>query len=631
MLFKNPTILFALFALIIPIIIHLFKLRKFQKVLFSNVAMLQKIKLQTRKSAQLKKWLVLISRLLAFTCIILAFCQPYLPSKNQEQAPEHLIIYLDNSFSMEAKGSKGPLLKRAIYELINDIDEDQEVTLFTNNALYKNTNIKDIQNDLLRIDYSAEQLTANQINLKFNQLSKNLNAYSCIAISDFQNQTDSNFNLLNKKIDIVHLKPETSINTSVDSLWLTKTENNYNLNVKISGITKPNSVSVKDANKLLGKFEVTPDNTKEYYSVPLSYSETIEGSVHLDQASGLGFDDVKYFSLNKPDKINVVSISNVDHDFLKRIYSNDEFNFNNYKPNTVNYAKLNEAQLIILNEIDNINQALKNQLIQYKKSGGTLTCIPSKKPTQEIIDFLKNDLKFNVEKLTSSQNLKLTQIHFTHPLLNDVFSKQVFNFQYPSVESCLHITEDNKVLSLENDHIFLNEKNNTFLFSGSLSSEKTNFKNSPLIVPCFYNMAKTNALNAFNYLTINQKNNIKIPVQNKTNDQVIKLKLNDTEIIPLQSIKGNFIEIFTGELPNKAGNYKVSYNNQVISNLSYNYNSNESELKYFTTPDKTNFKTVSNYFLTTKADFEITELWKWFIIFALLFLLIEILLLKYLK
>ena len=76
MLFKHPSVLYALFALLIPIIIHLFKLRKFQKTIFTNVAFLEKIKMQTRKSSQLKKWLVLLSRLLLFTAIILAFAEP---------------------------------------------------------------------------------------------------------------------------------------------------------------------------------------------------------------------------------------------------------------------------------------------------------------------------------------------------------------------------------------------------------------------------------------------------------------------------------------------------------------------------------------------------------------------------
>ena len=85
MQFKYPEILYALLLLIIPIIVHLFQLQRFVKVPFTNVAFLKNIEKQTRKSAKLKKWLVLISRLLALSCIILAFSQPYFSKSSTQQ------------------------------------------------------------------------------------------------------------------------------------------------------------------------------------------------------------------------------------------------------------------------------------------------------------------------------------------------------------------------------------------------------------------------------------------------------------------------------------------------------------------------------------------------------------------
>ena len=73
MQFKNPELLYALFLLLIPVLIHLFQLRKFQKESFTNVAFLKKVTLQTRKSSQIKKWLVLCLRMLLLAAIIFAF------------------------------------------------------------------------------------------------------------------------------------------------------------------------------------------------------------------------------------------------------------------------------------------------------------------------------------------------------------------------------------------------------------------------------------------------------------------------------------------------------------------------------------------------------------------------------
>ena len=65
MQFLHPDFFYALPALLIPVFIHLFQLRRFKVQEFSNVALLQKIRFQTRKSSQLKKWLILLLRLFA--------------------------------------------------------------------------------------------------------------------------------------------------------------------------------------------------------------------------------------------------------------------------------------------------------------------------------------------------------------------------------------------------------------------------------------------------------------------------------------------------------------------------------------------------------------------------------------
>ena len=98
MQFKHPEYLYFLGLLIIPILVHLFQLQRFTKTPFTNVALLQKLVLETRKSSQVKKWLILATRLLLFTTLILAFCQPYFSNHKKELTPHHF-IYLDNSLS----------------------------------------------------------------------------------------------------------------------------------------------------------------------------------------------------------------------------------------------------------------------------------------------------------------------------------------------------------------------------------------------------------------------------------------------------------------------------------------------------------------------------------------------------
>ncbi len=99
--FKQPEILYFLFLLIVPILVHLFQLRRFKTSFFTNVRFLKELAVQTRKSSKIKKRLLLTTRLLLLTCVILAFAQPFFEAKDSKNATNEMYIVLDNSFSMQ--------------------------------------------------------------------------------------------------------------------------------------------------------------------------------------------------------------------------------------------------------------------------------------------------------------------------------------------------------------------------------------------------------------------------------------------------------------------------------------------------------------------------------------------------
>ena len=153
--FKYPEILYFLFLLIIPIIVHLFQLRKFQKEYFTNVKFLKELDIKTRKSSQLKKWLLLFTRLFLLAFIILAFAQPFFNAKDVQGKHNELFVVLDNSYSMQAKGKQGELFKRSVQELLENIPEEQNFTLLTPDNSFYDTDIRSIQKDLQNLGYST--------------------------------------------------------------------------------------------------------------------------------------------------------------------------------------------------------------------------------------------------------------------------------------------------------------------------------------------------------------------------------------------------------------------------------------------------------------------------------------------
>src|ERR1700712_979901 len=113
--FLYPAFLFALISLVIPVLIHLFNFRRYQKVYFSNVQFLKEIREQQSSRRNLKERLILAARLLALAFLILAFARPYIPSPHAANAGKQqaISVFVDNSYSMQTLNREGSLLDEA--------------------------------------------------------------------------------------------------------------------------------------------------------------------------------------------------------------------------------------------------------------------------------------------------------------------------------------------------------------------------------------------------------------------------------------------------------------------------------------------------------------------------------------
>ena len=303
MQFKHPELLYALFLLLIPIIIHLFQLRKFQKVAFTNVAFLKEATLQTRKSSQIKKWLILLTRMLLLAALVFAFAQPFTSKSDAFKTEKETVIYLDNSFSMQAKGNQGELLKRAVQDIISNVPENENISIFTNDAIFKNTSLKAIKNDLLKLNYSSNALTSEAALLKsktfLNEKTNTLN--NIILITDFQ-EDESNIEIKSdslNNLNFVKLNPVNKNNIAIDSLYISETNPTaieLKVTLKNSGTAIDNlPVSLYHDDKLIAKTSVAIEREAEtVFSLPTN--QIINGKITIND-SNLQFDNTLFFHL----------------------------------------------------------------------------------------------------------------------------------------------------------------------------------------------------------------------------------------------------------------------------------------------------------------------------------------------
>ena len=195
------------------------------------------------------------------------------------------------------------------------------------------------------------------------------------------------------------------------------------------------------------------------------------------------------------------------------------------------------------------------------------------------------------------------------------------------------LSNQEPILKFENGNSFLASNNNVFVFSSPLNKENSNFINSPLIVPTLYNIGKQSLKQPKLFYHIGKDNSVDVNTT-LTNDAILKLENSDESFIPLQQTYSNKVNITTLDNPSKAGIYSIVYDDEIVEYISYNYNRLESDLEYYNNEELSNFKvnsSVPQFFETIKNDTNINELWKWFVIFALVFLVLEMVILKYFK
>ncbi|ADF52865.1 BatA domain-containing protein [Zunongwangia profunda] len=641
MQFKHPELLYALILLVIPFIVHLFKLRKFQKEAFTNVKFLKKVVQENRKSNQLKKWLILIARTLALAFLILAFAQPFIPSGKTSQQSTTTLLYLDNSFSMQLRGEHGPMLPYNIQQVIENSEEKQTFGLFTNNNDFGIISPVENQTEIQEIDYSQNSLNFNQINLKARQFFKQhpADVQRLVLVSDFQQNLGDLHQLENVEYHFIKNKAQNIANMSIDSAYvIDKKLNQATLKVIFSNNEKLDRdipISLRNGEQILAKKSINFKDSKQQEIEFRVQAEEVENGVIAIEDNGLFYDNELFFSYAETPKITVVSISGSDSDFLKRIFTQDQFNYSNFEESEVDFSAFSGADLIILNEVEQINTALQNQILEKSKQGMPICIIPaSNLQIQNYNPFLSN---LGLPTIQNKQNreLLITEIAFQHPLFEATFEKEISNFQYPEVRSFYNFSSDiSAALGYQNNKAFLMNSDHNYLFSAPINQQNSNFQNSPLIVPVFYNLGISALKMPDLYFEVGQENTFDVNMAGNS-DQVVEIQQNSAEsFIPLQQNTSSKITITTTDLPAKAGNFMLTYQENKILPVSYNYPRGESDLNYL---DINDFKDVeqqpslNTFFESAKAAQQIDVLWKWFVIFALIFLTIEMLLLKFFK
>ncbi len=679
MSFLNPFFLFGLFAVAIPVIIHLFNFRKYKKVFFTNVRFLKEVKQETQKKSQLRHLIILAMRIMAIASLVFAFAQPYIPLSKQSTNPKavnYISIYVDNSFSMQAEGSKGNLLEEAkskageIAAAYRGADHFQLITNDFEARHCQFVNREEFTAFLREVDFTPVQRNLQDVIRRQAESYSESKGSSHIAyiISDFQKSTsllqqlhpDTAFTY-----NLVPVKANKTRNLCIDSCWFESPVHFSGQKVKLFVSVKNNSdeimekvplkLMINNTQKAVSSFDIAPNSSAGSVITYIDKEPGIHYGMLEIMDSPMVFDDKFYFAYDILPSVPVLCINGGQSNiFLNSLLAEDSaFVFRNVSVTQVDYNSLSSNNLIILNELNEISSGLSQELQKFVNNGGHLLVIPAENIKTENYKAFLSSIGSNYYTVLNRTTQKIAEVNLHNPVYWDVFESMPQNIDLPQVQSYYSLsrisrTSQDFLMKLQNGEPFLNMqdcgKGRVYLLSVPLQSIFSNFPKHALFVPTIYKIAMMSRSQADLYYTIGKDEMIDVPsIIKSEKDMVLKLKNKNgkSEIIPeLNNYYGRITMMMHNQIRDN-GNYSLLRGKTEIEGLAFNYSKTESEMKCFTTDEINSFidknqlkntqlvqgKTKSLTSIVTEMN-QGKKLWKTFVLLTLLFLAIEVLFLR---
>lgn len=612
MQFQNQNMLWALFLVLVPIIIHLFNFRKYKTLYFSNVSLLQNIKKETKKRAELKNLLLLISRILAVVFLVLAFAQPFFSvDKGSLKTKKTIVaVYIDNSFSMEATETYGVLLEQAkmlALDIAKSYPHGTHFLLTTNRFEQKQMQLvgqKQFVKWVSQIRASHSIKTIKQVQEKQASIlleqdsSAEIHQY---LISDFQeNIFDQDFYLDHKKIHttLIPLTNQQNANVYIDSVWFVSPGHfvgkQERLKLKIVNYSNtdvqnlPVNLWINDSLKNLLSVDI-PANENKIFEMNFVQNKAGIGTAKVELSDyPITFDNTLYFSFFINEKIRILELyEKKSTPYMASLFVKDKtYDFKKTELLNIDYQYLKQADVIIMNEIKKWESGWIRSLEEIVKSGKNIVIIPPfgvdvKDYNKDVSIFLKAQMINWRQEEGQMQDLNFDHLYFKNSIQASKEKMRLPNYKgfYAmktfgrSLSSSLLKSESGYPLVLQQPL----KKGVVTFFSFPLSGENTDFSTHPIFVPLFYNLAlyskKFNPI----YHLLNQKMNI---VSDKiTGSEAVKLsnEKNDFEIIPEIIQTNDKVKLKINENQLIAGNFVLKTGTVPVDVFSFNYDRKESK------------------------------------------------------
>ena len=308
--------------------------------------------------------------------------------------------------------------------------------------------------------------------------------------------------------------------------------------------------------------------------------------------------------------------------------------------------------MIVLNSLNSISSGLAFELNQYVKNGGNLLVFPGANANIETYKGFLRAFEANQYVQLVKEEKAVGSVNYEEFIFKDVYENRRANLQLPVTQANYKLTnfgksKEEKLLTYRDGSTFLGkysfDKGNLYLCAAPLQEDYRNLvKNGEIFVPMLYKMAISSAKSQRIAYTIGKDEYLEADNRITDSETVYKLKGASEEFIPEQTKVGPKVVLGVYDQVKQAGFYDLSLKaDEVLSKYAFNYDRKESQLDYWNEADLKARAGEQVTVLTSNEDTDYEQLigqrsqgiplWRWCVIAALVFLLIEGLLLRFWK
>lgn len=673
-----PEFLFALGVLVIPLVIHLFHFRKYKTIYFSSIAFVKSVEQEQKNPRKLKHLLILLARMLAFACLVIAFAQPYFSNQTAVDSQESQLIgvYIDNSFSMSRIGERGELLSQAkelAVSLVEKAPRNTQYLVFTNELSGSEKQVLNqakLVDVISKIQYSPLVRTKQEVVAFWNDWladsqieEKRIQGAEFIYISDFQQEKLPSKTTKFKHVHSLtplQLSPQVTGNLFVDTIWF---------ETPIQKLGAPQTIYARVVNSGSEKIESAVVQVKIgkmardlFSDIPPFSSDTVQLN-YFNQTPGIisgvvsindkqmNQDDAFYFNYEVKKSSSVLLIQGEDAmDNVKVVYELDPFyRLSEVPVNQASSMNLDEFDLVVLNGLNQLPSQLNTSLLSYFEEKGSLLLIPGANISPSGWNsFLQRVHLPNLQGIQTT-GLGIKKLNLQDPFFTGVFEGKPENITLPAVTKSYRAVSSSTTLATnlmtyQNGTPFFVKSSHTgsaYLFTTSFKQEFSTFITNQLFSTLLLHVGKLSQRQNPLYILIGSDGSY--PLNDASQSEVpVHLTQASVDFIPNTFTKNKrpYISVQGIEAIRqlKAGNYSIIQDSKNQGTVSMNYNRLESHTT--TVKSEEIIKEFANQGITLTqvqngSDWNSAsllaignnnKLWRWFVLLAGVFVLCEMIL-----